>query len=515
MTDVLSNFATDARFLGLTTGHDTLFGSFSSTLEFYGDEDWIAVRLQAGTQYTFTAQALDHLLGADDPFLSVLDGNGSELDANDDGGVYHNSFLNFTPATSGTYFIALTGFEAAPTDYVVTVSSDTSGENKHKLSGNDDTYTGAAKEQILGGAGNDTINLGAASEAYGDQGNDVVTAVGAVNTHIFGGLGNDIVNGGRGVDFIHGDDGNDTLGGGGDLDLIFGDGGNDHIDGGGDFDFLFGGAGDDSIFGGDGTDIVRGGAGNDILNGGAGPDRMIGDDGDDTYVVDDAGDKVSEYLGSGVDIVLSSIAFSLVEDGVHVFEAVENLTLTGTAALRGTGNALANRLTGNAGANILRAGTGNDVVKGGAGSDTLLGENGNDSLLGGSGDDHLNGGAGDDSLNGEAGNDTLAGGAGRDRFVFASALSKTANLDHVTDFAHLIDRLVLENAIFKGLHTGNLPALAFHVGAAAGDASDRIIYNKATGVLSYDSDGTGAHAQVAFAVLTHKPTLTAADFAVI
>ena len=51
---------------------------------------------------------------------------------------------------------------------------------------------------------------------------------------------------------------------------------------------------------------------------------------------------------------------------------VENLTLTGTGAINGTGNALDNTLTGNAGNNVLDGGAGADTMSGGAGNDTYV-----------------------------------------------------------------------------------------------------------------------------------------------
>ena len=55
----------------------------------------------------------------------------------------------------------------------------------------------------------------------------------------------------------------------------------------------------------------------------------------------------------------------------------------------------------------------------------------------------------------------------------------------------------------------------FHAGAAAADANDYIVYNQATGFLSYDADGNGSHAAISFAVLTNHVVLNASDFVVI
>lgn len=83
----------------------------------------------------------------------------------------------------------------------------------------------------------------------------------------------------------------------------------------------------------------------------------------------------------GIDTVNASVSFVL---GTNQ----ENLTLTGTAAINGNGNALNNVLTGNSGANTLNGGAGNDTLAGGAGDDILIGATGNDRYLFGRGDGH-------------------------------------------------------------------------------------------------------------------------------
>jgi Ca2+-binding RTX toxin-like protein len=172
-------------------------------------------------------------------------------------------------------------------------------------------------------------------------------------------------------------------------------------------DTLVGTAGADAIFGLQGNDTLSGGAGNDILDGGTGSDRLTGGLGNDIYVIDSSRDVLVEALNEGIDTVYSSISKTL---GVNF----ENLILTGTAALNGNGNALANVLTGNSAANRLSGLDGNDQINAGAGNDTLTGGNGNDRLNGETGNDTFSGGAGNDMLNGGAGNDTLRAGTEND-----------------------------------------------------------------------------------------------------
>lgn len=156
-------------------------------------------------------------------------------------------------------------------------------------------------------------------------------------------------------------------------------------------DTITGSAGDDHIQGGAGIDTLNGGAGDDLLDGGTGADIMKGNAGNDTYVVDDAGDQVIEAASEGIDMVLSSVTYTI------FYADVENLTLTGTAAIDGTGNVSSNVLTGNSGDNRLTGNGGNDTFFGGAGNDFMLGNTGNDTMRGGGGNDHLEGAEGNDN----------------------------------------------------------------------------------------------------------------------
>jgi len=132
--------------------------------------------------------------------------------------------------------------------------------------------------------------------------------------------------------------------------------------------------GNDSLTGGAGNDTLDGGAGNDILNGGAGADTLKGGADDDTYVVDNLKDQILEEADQGIDSVQSSITWTLGDN-------LENLTLTGTAAINGNGNGLDNVITGNSGKNILSGGAGNDTLDGGAGADSLSGGQGDDTYV--------------------------------------------------------------------------------------------------------------------------------------
>lgn len=152
-----------------------------------------------------------------------------------------------------------------------------------------------------------------------------------------------------------------------------------------------------------------------------------------------------------------------------------------------------------------------DVLRGSKLADTIDGLAGNDRIFGREGNDKLKGGAGNDTLNGGAGRDVLTGGAGKDHFVFDTKLSRT-NVDRITDFNVVSDRIDLDRDIFSKLPVGALKASAFVIGTKAADAGDRIIYDDKTGKLFYDVDGTGRIEATQFAELKPHLELTADDF---
>jgi len=274
------------------------------------------------------------------------------------------------------------------------------------------------------------------------------------------------------------------------------------------------------------NNTLVGNSGANLLNGLSGADIMRGGTGDDTYTVDNTGDTVTESALAGTDTVNSSVNYILTAN-------VENLTLTGSAGINATGNVLDNIIYANAGNNILDGLGGNDTLSyfytsatmnsggvpgstptvssagvmvdlsitgvqdtGHSGVDTIRNF---ENLIGSNYDDTLSGNSVANRLNGGLGNDTLTGGSGRDAFIFDTALNATTNKDIIIDFVGADDTIQLNHAIFANLTVGTLSAANFSADGIAHDSNDYILYNHHTGILSYDADGNGAGATIAFA----------------
>ncbi len=407
------------------------------------------------------------------------------------------------------------------------------GKNTLKgLAGNDTLDGKAGADQMEGGAGNDTYivdnSLDGIVELSG-EGTDTVkssastyTLSANVEALILTGSGNingtgsadaNTLTGNAGKNVLKGMGGNDTIDGKAGADQMEGGVGNDTyvVDNSSDKIVELSGEGTDTVkasvsytlsanvekltltgtgningtgsadantlTGNDGKNILKGMDGDDTLNGGAGADRMEGGKGNDTFVVDNAGDVVVEAsgAGTGIDTVKASVTYTLASN-------VENLVLTGTGNLGGTGNSAANILTGNSGKNTLIGLAGNDTLDGGAGTDHMEGGTGNDiymvdsggdvivefadegtdtvmsstshtlvanveklvltgtaklngtgnelanTLTGNTGANILKGLDGNDVLDGGAGADRLEGGKGNDTFVIDNAGDKVVEL---------------------------------------------------------------------------------------
>ena len=374
--------------------------------------------------------------------------------------------------------------------------------------GNDTLNGGSGDDRLSGGSGTNALNGGSGSDTA-DYSAGVTAAVsanlGTGAATYNAGAAHDNFNS---VENIRGSVFSDTLTGDGNANVIEGNLGNDTLDGaagldtvsyanasagvtvnlataaaqntvsaGSDtlsnFENILGSDFNDTLSGNGLANVITGGAGNDSLDGAGGADTLAGGFGDDIYAIDNAGDVISEAGGEGIDQANASVSYAL---GVNV----ENLTLTGSSSIDGTGNGINNVITGNSGANSLDGGGGADTLAGGLGNDIYLadasdtivenpgegtdtvlagatyslaaanvenltltgasaingtGSAGDNVIRGNSNANLLDGGAGDDTLIANGGNDSLVGGAGFDQ-MYGGAGNDTYYANDLTDFAY-------------------------------------------------------------------------------
>jgi Ca2+-binding RTX toxin-like protein len=450
--------------------------------------------------------------------------------------------------------------------------------------GNDIIDGGAGQDWMNGGRGNDiyyvdsTLDSASENNDDPDEAGDGIDQVFASATFTLGaGLENLTLtgtaainaNGNELANILHGNEGANWLSDVGGDDRLYGFGGNDRLYGGAGADKLYGGTGDDTYIvddgdlmielAGEGTDFVRaivshtlkanfenltligtaatngtgneldnvltgnantnqlyGLDGNDTLNGGAGADQMTGGAGNDTYIVDNVGDLAIEVASTHgtADLVRSSVSYTL---GAKI----ENLTLTGAAAIDGTGNAGANTLIGNSAANLLNGAAGADVMQGGAGDDIYVVDHAGDQTieLAGEGSDlvrsSLNhtlaanvenltltgtassgtgnaeaniliGNAAANTLNGGAGADQMIGGAGNDAYLVDDAGDQAIEIAST----HGTDQVLSSVSYALGAKIENLTLIGAGTINGTGNAGANILIgNDAANVLN---GGSGA-----------------------
>ncbi|MDO7844630.1 glycosyl hydrolase [Sphingomonas immobilis] len=413
-------------------------------------------------------------------------------------------------------------------------------------SGNDKLYGMAGNDRLAGGDGNDILDGGTGIDRLdGGNGDDTYYVDNAADQVIewynFGLGGTDTVistvsyalpinveklvlamgagdingTGSAGDNTITGNEGNNVINGGQGADTMLGGLGDDtyYVDNAGDVVTEWANAGNDSVISsisytltnnlenltltgianinatGNGlNNHIVGNAGNNVLDGGYGADILEGGAGNDTYILDATADVVIEQANAGIDTVMTGHAYTL---GANV----ENLVLTGTYSVNGTGNALDNVITGNSGVNWLQGGDGNDTLYGMDGNDTLTAGNGNDILDGGTGADKMDGGAGDDTYYVDNIGDVIVewSNAGYDR-VYSSidltlgnnfeALTLTGNAVRAT--GNGLDNVIVGNALANVID-GSWGADTL----TGGGGADRFVFGASSGRDTITDFGVG------------------------
>ena len=357
----------------------------------------------------------------------------------------------------------------------------------------------------------------------GEGGADVIDGA-AGNDTLIGGSGNDTLAGGLGNDSLDGGAGNDTasylkanrwvtvdltkqsnqaLGEGSDqlsgIENVWGSNYGDTIKGSLMANYLFGAYGNDTLIGLEGNDTVDGGEGNDSIDAGSGNDIIYGslEDTIDGGIGNDilSFEKISGYFSVTLTTNFTSIETIYLSDDSSAYRD----------------NEIGREIYGLNGLDEIYGNGGNDTIYGGAGVDDLYGGAGNDVLYAGDGlIDYLNGGEGNDRIYVGTGENDISLGAGQDTIYLGVSLNSFVRKT-VTDFSSE-DKIAFSKEVFTKLVSISAQNIVIGANARALDANDYIIYDSATGLLSYDKDGNGAAVSVVLMGLSNNLNITALNF---
>ncbi|HUL13057.1 MAG TPA: calcium-binding protein [Methylococcaceae bacterium] len=509
--DALNGMAGDDYLIG-NAGNDVLRGGEGSD-SLNGGAGADLLRGESGNDYLNGGQGIDAMYGGiGDDVFEVDDYADVVMESIDEGTDTVRSSLIYTLAAENVENLVLTGSQASIAEGNVLnnmLLGNSLGNSLYGWDGVDILDGASGADYMDGGLGDDVFVVDDVGDVVVENINEGLDTVQSTATFTLGanvenlvltgsnainGIGNMLNNvmiGNGANNMLKGRNGNDTLDGGAGVDKLIGGAGNDIyvVDSAGDVVTESAGGGTDTVqsligyalganvenlvltgnaaINGRGNNLVNtltGNSADNILNGGRGADNLIGGTGNDTYVVDNIGDIVIELVNEGIDLVHSSMDYTLAAN-------TENLRLTGVSAINGTGNGMDNELTGNSAINTLTGGAGNDRLDGKGGADKMLGGTGNDTyvvnvatdvitenanegvdrvesgvtltlganlenllltgatalngtgnaldnfLQGNSAANSLTGQAGNDTLDGLGGADTLTGGKGNDTYI--------------------------------------------------------------------------------------------------
>ncbi len=381
--------------------HATVVATSHGGLEYY------AFTVNANQTVTFDIDG-----AAFDSTLRIFNAAGTELADNDDAqyagdvGPATDSFLTFTFATAGTYYVQVGQWATATTGYATTPPPAGLAYTLHiSVPGHATQPTTLLGSQLFGDAGDDILRS--------SLGSDTIDGGSGTDTAVFGGTrASYTVTLSGGVTTVSNAEGTDTVT---NVErLQFADGlynpagaplTDGPINGTSGADTLNGTSGADVINGLDGDDTINGLAGNDAINGGNGDDVLTGGPGDDT-IDGGAGTDTVVFSGSiGSYLISSPQGGGLRVSGPDGVDTVTNVE----------------RIRFDEGTYIIASGY--RYFEGTSGADTIVGTSASDEIRGLAGNDLINAGGGDDYLYAGLGDDTVDGGAGIDTIFFSGLIT--------------------------------------------------------------------------------------------